>query len=293
MRKFSIFICSILLIICGIYFLKNKETIINYAIHKYSTYNVVAESNEYTKNKSYTLFSRTNDFTPENYNELINVIYTILDDGMDEFTFYCDYDCGGDIKKITNNNIMDVINNYVHPYNSYSSMHISVNNYNVVSLSIIKTYSENEIDLINNKILDIAKNLTGTPEEKILAFHDYIINNSKYDEESAESNNKEASKASSILFNHTGICGAYTDTLSIFLSYLNINNFKISTHDHIWNALYINDKWYNIDMTWDDPVRSDGKDMLIHDYFLISKMELKNKNDEKHSYNEALYRELN
>ena len=29
-------------------------------------------------------------------------------------------------------------------------------------------------------------------------------------------------------------------------------------------------QWYYVDCTWDDPVRSDGKDELQYTYFLIS-----------------------
>ena len=63
----------------------------------------------------------------------------------------------------------------------------------------------------------------------------------------------------------------------------------LSTNDHIWNVVNINNKWYHIDLTWDDPIVSTGKDVIIYDYFLITTDELKNKNDGDHNFNEEIY----
>lgn len=38
----------------------------------------------------------------------------------------------------------------------------------------------------------------------------------------------------------------------------------------MWNMVKVNGKWYQIDVTWDDPISSDGRPILRHDYFLIS-----------------------
>lgn len=71
-------------------------------------------------------------------------------------------------------------------------------------------------------------------------------------------------------------CNGYTDLMAIFLTKIGFNNFKVattpdeisySTTGHIWNAVYLNDEWLHIDLTWDDPVSSDGKDYLFHTYF--------------------------
>ena len=51
-------------------------------------------------------------------------------------------------------------------------------------------------------------------------------------------------------------------------------NFKIATTNettgHVWNVVKINNEWLHLDLTWDDPVSSDGKDYLYHKYFLIN-----------------------
>lgn len=39
---------------------------------------------------------------------------------------------------------------------------------------------------------------------------------------------------------------------------------------HMWNMVQIGGAWYNVDVTWDDPVSADGMPMLRHDYFLLN-----------------------
>lgn len=36
----------------------------------------------------------------------------------------------------------------------------------------------------------------------------------------------------------------------------------------------MDEKWQHIDLTWDDPTTSNGKPILIHDFFLIDTSEL-------------------
>ncbi len=50
---------------------------------------------------------------------------------------------------------------------------------------------------------------------------------------------------------------------------------KGNGEDHAWNIVKVNGKWYNIDLTWDDPVSSDGKAMLVYDCFLKSTKDFK------------------
>lgn len=55
---------------------------------------------------------------------------------------------------------------------------------------------------------------------------------------------------------------------------LGIKNYKIINDEHVWNLLYLDEKWQHIDLTWDDPTTSNGKPILIHDFFLIDTSEL-------------------
>ena len=130
--------------------------------------------------------------------------------------------------------------------------------------------------------------------DKIKLFHDYIINNTKFDTAIENSNdrlNSTSYTAYGLLINHLAICGGYTDTMSIYLDKLNIPNYRISTEEHVWNLVNINNNWLNLDVTWDDPVTSDNSDVLIYDYYLISTDELFKKDSKQHNFNQNIYKE--
>ena len=87
------------------------------------------------------------------------------------------------------------------------------------------------------------------------------------------------------------ICGGYSDLMAIYLNRLGIKNYKISSNTHIWNFVYLNGKWYHLDATWDDPVASDGKSHLLHNFFMISTKELHNLDGKEHSFDLNIYKE--
>ena len=73
---------------------------------------------------------------------------------------------------------------------------------------------------------------------------------------------------------------------------MNIKSFRVSSDDHVWNVLYIWGKWYHLDLTWDDPVASDGKDYLEDTYFLINTDQLLKIERTQHAFNADYYPEL-
>ena len=50
--------------------------------------------------------------------------------------------------------------------------------------------------------------------------------------------------------------------MELFLEKMNVKSYKISGEKHVWNAVEINGVWKHLDLTWDDPVASDGNDYL-------------------------------
>ena len=51
---------------------------------------------------------------------------------------------------------------------------------------------------------------------------------------------------------------------------MGIDNYKISSETHVWNAVKLDDKWYHLDLTWDDPISKNGTDSLLYNFFLIN-----------------------
>lgn len=294
---YFIFLCLIVLAV--IY----REDITNYV-----TNNIIKQEkrqelklNEYSKKKDYEYVKITNDFTINNRNELRDIFYTIIDSGMDNFSFYCDSDyksCNDDVKEFFNDkDSLSHINNFVHPYNSFKNIKISVSNYGKITLDVSHIYTIDDIKIINEKIDEfINTNINDDmPDaDKIKLFHDYIVNNTKFDtaiETSEDRLNSSSYNAYGLLINHLAICGGYTDTMAIYLDKLNIPNYRISTEEHVWNLVYFDNKWSHLDVTWDDPVTSNGVDMLMYDYYFIDTNTLITKDTTQHNFDRNIYRE--
>lgn len=300
----STIILLILLVVCFMY----RTEIVTFVMSNVSEYTEVAKpnNNDYTNDFQFELVQTTNNFHVNNEKDIMNVIYTVLNSGQTNFTFYCSKDyknCNNDLKAISENQtLLSVINNMVSPYNSYEKLYITTNTYGKATIDIDKLYSEDDINKINAKIDAIENEIIKddmSEEEKIRAYHDYVINNSLYDEERAtqiEQGNDEnfqynSHKANGPLLEGMALCSGYSDAMKLFLDRLNIPNYKISNANHIWNLIYINNQWLHLDLTWDDPVTSNGSNVLLHKFFLITTDELHNLDNNSHNFNQEYYPE--
>ena len=123
--------------------------------------------------------------------------------------------------------------------------------------------------------------------DKIKAFHNHIVNKTKYDQD----NTFESYTAYNLLTSGLSICGGYSDIMAIYLNALGIKNYKITSKNHIWNLVELDGKWYHLDATWDDPIASDGKQYLIHNFFMISTEELLKLDRLEHNFDKNTYLE--
>ncbi len=262
---------------------------------------VKEKANVYYKDYNYDYVSETENFRPKNKQDLLNIFYTILNNGWENFEFYCDVNytnCYDDLTNITKeSDVLSNINNMVNPYNSYEFLSFDVSALGKVSVNIDKLYTDDEIKYIDdeiNKIIDEIITNDMTTEEKIKAFHDYVINLIQYDT-SLNIKTNNSNKANGALINKKAVCSGYSDLMAIFLDKLGIKNYKIINDEHVWNLIFINNKWLHIDLTWDDPTTSDGSEILIHDFFLIDTNELEkisNKlGNNQHEFNKNIYTE--
>ena len=255
------------------------------------------------------------DYIPYSYSDLLNILYSVINQGWDEFTFYCpkEYEtCIQDVSKLSKDDLnLTHANNFVHPYNSYNTLTTSITESGEITVNVNYLYSNNDIKIINefvDKVINELYDKNKDDYENIKSIHDYIINHTKYD---VERNDKGESKYTSYsaygpVVEGYATCNGYADLMAIFLSKLNYENYKIATtseeisyksNGHIWNAVKINGKYLHLDLTWDDPVSSDNKDYLYHKYFLVSTEEMKKAdsgsvNVEEHNFNKAIYQEF-
>ena len=295
MKKLIIFFSILLSFLLILYF---KNDILSYLESKFLISTTI-EKNEYTRNYNFNYVSNTDNFSPSNKQDIKNIYYTILNSGMDEFTFYCrkEYiNCQNDVTEILKDqNTITDINNFVHPYNSIEKTTLSIyNNYGKIIIKNTKRYDEKmkiilEFDI--DKIIEDNITNTMTDREKIKVIHDYIINRTKYDKDKAD---KKISKyhsdtAFGALEEGYAVCTGYADSMMLFLDRFGIKNYKISADEHVWNYVNIENNWYHLDLTWDDPVNNENKDILDYKFFLITDEELEKLDKTYHTYDKTIY----
>ena len=283
-------ICFMIIIVITVYIYKDNISnfITDNIIYKGS--NKILTYNEYYLDNDYLYVQNTDINTVTTKQEILNVFYSIINSGDDSFTFYCNYDnCLNEVKEIIDKQeVVANINNFVHPYNSFSTINIDVTASGKVTVKIKKVYNEKEIEYINNYIDSfILSNINDSMsnKEKIKIFHDYIVNNTIYDEDSKN----KAYTAYDLITTGKSICGGYSDIISIYLNKLGITNYKVTSENHIWNLIKLDNDWYHLDATWDDPVASDGNQYLIHNFFLISSDELLKLDQVEHNFDKNVY----
>lgn len=298
MRKVLYFF-SILLILSFTYYYK-EEILVFYNDYFYSNNKIPDKlvKNEYYRNLDFKYVSNTENFIPNNKQDILNIYYSIINSGMNNFTFYCPIEytsCIQDVKDIANNQIIiSNINNFVHPFNGFKDLETEIDSLGKISVNINRIYDNEMKIILNYKVNEIIKNNIKddmTLEEKVKVIHDYIINNTKYDENRSDKNiiDYKSDTAYGVLVEGFGLCGGYTDAMMLFLEKLGIKSYKIASEHHVWNYVNLNNKWYNLDLTWDDPVSSNGSDILKHDFFLISSEELLKLDSKEHIYDKNVY----
>lgn len=122
-----------------------------------------------------------------------------------------------------------------------------------------------------NEIIEEAKK-QDNDFKKIRYVHDKLIEISEYKEYTEE---EMASFQSIVSIFDTGdtVCAGYSYGFKFIMDQLGIKTIcvhDISNEDtsknHIWNMVELYGNWYNLDITWDNKMQSEGH--IIYDYFL-------------------------
>ncbi len=106
--------------------------------------------------------------------------------------------------------------------------------------------------------------------ERVRVLHDGLVNMTKY----TVSGGDYVSEADGPLVYGKALCEGYSKAFMYLCQSIGIPCIcVIGTSNgvgHMWNMAYINDSWYHVDVTWDDPVSPTGEDLLNDDYFCVS-----------------------
>ncbi|MFI3324862.1 MAG: transglutaminase domain-containing protein [Clostridia bacterium] len=131
------------------------------------------------------------------------------------------------------------------------------------------------------EIITLAQNYD-SDYEKALFLYEYIIENTQYNMEVAElisDNQTETYYLSQnllgVILNGDGICSGYAQAYSYLLEKVGIKSFCVSGQadgvSHQWNIIYLDNCPYHVDLTWGDPVSTDGtSNSISYDYFCMT-----------------------
>lgn len=150
-----------------------------------------------------------------------------------------------------------------------------------VKLSVKYRNTIEQEEFIDKEVNKIVKSIIKpkmSEFEKVKAVHDYVVNNTVY-----SNNTKDSAHSAYTVFKEgKAVCQGYALATYRLLDAIGIENYYIvgqslnngssgnNWGSHAWNIVKIDGRYYNLDVTKDDPVVSDGNGILSYKYFLLS-----------------------
>ena len=257
--------------------------------------------NEFKKDDEFLFITHIEELEIQKKEQVNDIFYTFLNSGLEKFTFYCNTkvypECIKDVTNLGGNGeLLTDISNFVHPYNSHAKITTKTNYFGKIELSIEKNYTDTQIRKIERTVEQLIDDLitaSMSDVEKIKTIHDFILKNASYDNDFLTNVSPYQSNiAYGPLFEGEAICSGYSDLMSIFLEKMGYKNYKVSSLNHVWNYVYVNNEWFHLDLTWDDPIVTNSVNyVILHNYFLITTAELEAKKTAEHAYNKNVFLE--
>lgn len=134
--------------------------------------------------------------------------------------------------------------------------------YTVESMDEVKaTWAE--IDKATEEILFYLDS-DMTDFEKIMTVHDYMVNNYAYDI-------TDADQTYLVMLDKKGVCAAYAEAFQYMMNVIGIESTLVTSDEmgHIWNMVKLDNRWYHVDITWDDP-NPNQEARISHEYMFLS-----------------------
>lgn len=116
-------------------------------------------------------------------------------------------------------------------------------------------------EVVSNIVSSI--NPADSQYKKELAIHDYITKTTRYDKVAqytpfANGVEDSAYTIYGTLVENEGVCRGYTRAFQYLCYMVGINANIVFGDEHVWNTVNLDGEWYQVDVTWDDPIKSDG-----------------------------------
>ncbi len=213
-----------------------------------------------------------------NYNDLVVFLYN-MKLGFKPHSVISYYDYEGDLiddfSKASNES-SDMVESD-HGVKIINSFNVSGSEYETY-IDLTFDYSKDEYRFVKDKSKEIINQIITDDMnsfEIVKTIHDYVINNMEYDNKNFDAGTvpRNSYTAYGALALGVGVCEAYTEAMNVLLHEVDIPCYMVlgdADGPHVWNLISIDNNYYHLDATWDDPVMSDGSQTLTYDYFLIS-----------------------
>ena len=145
---------------------------------------------------------------------------------------------------------------------------------------LINGITTEEIDKYEQKLEAIRNNVVakveGSDYNKLKQIHDVLVEQLEYDQTLSRNHTHNIYGA---LVERCVVCEGYAKAYKYLLDGVGIpcvlvsgkgTNSKGETEEHIWNYVFLGNRWYAVDVTWDDPIVTGGvlTKSMKYKYFL-------------------------
>lgn len=167
-----------------------------------------------------------------------------------------------------------------------------------ISLNITYLYNEDIIlemkSKLDSKLQEIKNKYLSVTTNKLqleYIIHDYILNNTEYDYDNYINGTVSpiSHSAYGALIDGKAVCDGYSKAAKLLFNEVKIESGIIVSDEmnHSWNYVNIDNNYYQLDITWDDPAPETNR--IRYSYFNLSDSEM----GKDHTWPNDLYPECN
>lgn len=122
-------------------------------------------------------------------------------------------------------------------------------------------------------IINVCTSTANTAFENERAIYNYLVDNITYDRKITSHFN-----AYEALTEGRAVCAGYSECFRTLMEMLGYECTVISgtadNENHMWNAICLNNEWYQVDVTWGDTDEQNTNPVRIYAYFNINEKEM-------------------
>lgn len=117
-----------------------------------------------------------------------------------------------------------------------------------------------------------------TDAQKARQLHDWLVRHCEYEDSngSERTGDMENHVASAIFLSYAynvrgagigeAVCDGYAKAYTMLLTAARIESYRVNTANHAWNVVKVDDNYYQVDVTWDDPIIYSGGTIIDNTY---------------------------